>query len=79
MDGVGIQEAVERVPFERDGIRRILLPLVEGTLLEHRLKRDEEDGDDGKGAQLASITSPQDLADMELGKELLNLGRSRQE
>lgn len=38
-----------------------------------------DDGHDGKAAQLASITFPQDLADMELGKELLNLGRSRQE
>lgn len=57
-------------------IRRIIPPLLEGTLLEHRLERDKEDGHDGKAAQLVSIISPQDLVDMELGKELLNLGRS---
>ena len=76
MDGAGVQEAVERIPLERDGIRRILLPLVEGPTLEHRLERDEEDGHDRKAAQLIGITAPQNLADMELSKELLNLGRS---
>ena len=76
MDGAGIQEAVERVPLERDGLRRILLPLVKGTPLEHRLERDEEDGHDRKAAQLVGIAAPQDLADMELSKESLNLGRS---
>lgn len=76
MDGAGVQEAVERVPLERNGIRRILLPLVEGAPLEHRLERDEEDGHDRKAAQLVGIAAPQDPADMELSKELLNLGRS---
>ena len=76
MDGAGVQEAVERVPLERNGIRRILLPLVEGAPLEHRLERDEEDGHDRKAAQLVGIAAPQNLADMKLSKELLNLGRS---
>lgn len=76
MDGAGIQEAVERVSLKRDGLRRILLPLVEGTPLEHRLKRNEEDGHDRKAAQLVGIAASQDLANMELSKELLNLGRS---
>lgn len=31
-------------------IRRIILSLLEGTLLEYRLKRDKEDGRDGKAA-----------------------------
>ncbi len=76
MDGAGVQEAVERIPLKRDGLWRILLPLVEGTPLEHRLERDEEDGHDRKAAQLVGIAAPQDLADMELSKESLNLGRS---
>ena len=76
MDDAGVQEAVERVPLERDGLRRIHLPLVERTPLEHRLECDEEDGHDRKAAQLVGIAAPQDLADMELSKELLNLGRS---
>ncbi len=76
MDGAGVQEAVERIPLKRDGLWRILLPLVEGTPLEHRLERDEEDGHDRKAAQLVGIAAPQNLADMELSKELLNLGRS---
>ena len=76
MDGAGVQEAVERIPLKRDGLWRILLPLVEGTPLERRLKRDEEDGHDCKAAQLVGIAAPQDLADMELSKESLNLGRS---
>ena len=76
MDGAGIQEAVERIPLERDGLRRILLPLVEGPTLERRLKRDKEDGHDRKAVQLVGIAAPQDLTDMELSKELLNLGRS---
>ena len=76
MDGAGVQEAVERIPLKRDGLWRILLPLVEGTPLERRLKRDEEDGHDCKAAQLVGIAAPQNLADMELSKELLNLGRS---
>lgn len=76
MDGAGVQEAVERIPLKRDGLWRILLPLVEGTPLEHRLERDEEDGHDRKAAQLVGIAAPQDLADMEFSKELLNLGRS---
>ena len=76
MDGAGIQETVERVLLERDGLWRILLPLVKGTPLEHRLERDEEDAHDRKAAQLVGIAAPQDLADMELSKELLNLGRS---
>lgn len=76
MDGAGVQEAVERIPLKRDGLWRILLPLVEGTPLEHRLERDEEDGHDCKAAQLVGIAAPQDLADMELSKESLNLGRS---
>lgn len=66
MDGAGVQEAVERIPLKRDGLWRILLPLVEGTPLEHRLERDEEDGHDRKAAQLVGITAPQDLADMEI-------------
>lgn len=37
MNGAGVQEAVERIPLKRDGLWRILLPLVEGTPLEHRL------------------------------------------
>ena len=76
MNGAGVQEAVERIPLKRDGLWRILLPLVEGTPLEHRLERDEEDGHDRKAAQLVGIAAPQDLADMELSKESLNLGRS---
>lgn len=76
MDGTGIQKAVERIPLKRDGIRRILLPLIEGMPLEHRLECDEEDGHDCKAAQLVGITASQDLADMELSKELLNLRRS---
>ena len=76
MDGAEIQEAVERVSLERDRLRHILLPLVEGTMLERRLERDEEDGHDRKAAQLVGIAAPQDLADMELSKESLNLGRS---
>lgn len=48
MDGAGVQEAVERIPLKRDGLWRILLPLVEGAPLEHRLERDEEDGHDRK-------------------------------
>lgn len=76
MDGAGVQEAVERIPLKRDGLWRILLPLVEGTPLEHRLERDEEDGHDRKAAQLVGIAASQDLADMELSKESLNLGRS---
>ena len=76
MDGAGVQEAVERIPLKRNGLWCILLPLVEGAPLEHRLERDEEDGHDRKAAQLVSITASQDLADMELSKELLNLGRS---
>ena len=76
MDGAGVQEAVERIPLKRDGLWRILLSLVEGTPLEHRLERDEEDGHDRKAAQLVGIAAPQDLADMELSKESLNLGRS---
>lgn len=76
MDGAGVQKTVERIPLKRNGLRRILLPLVEGALLEHRLERDEEDGHDSKAAQLVGIVAPQDLADMELSKELLNLGRS---
>ena len=55
MDGTGVQEAVERIPLKRDGLWRILLPLVEGTPLEHRLERDEEDGHDRKAAQLVGI------------------------
>lgn len=43
-------------------IWRILLPLVEGTPLEHRLERDEEDGYDRKAAQLVGIAAPQNLA-----------------
>lgn len=66
MDGAGVQEAVERIPLKRDGLWRILLPLVEGTPLEHRLERDEEDGHDCKAAQLVGIAAPQDLADMEI-------------
>lgn len=76
MDGAGIQETVERIPLKRDGLRRILLPLVERSTLEYRFERDKEDGHDGKAAQLVGIAAPQDLADMELSKELLNLGRS---
>ena len=76
MDGAGVQEAVERIPLKRDGLWRILLPLVEGTPLEHRLERDEEDGHDRKAAQLVGIAAPQDMANMELSKESLNLGRS---
>lgn len=76
MDGARVQEAVERIPLEWDGIRRVLLPLVEGAPLEHRFERDEEDGHDRKAAQLVGIAAPQDLTDMELSKELLNLGRS---
>lgn len=76
MDGAGIQEAVERIPLKRDGLRRILLPLVEGAPLEHRFERDKEDGHDGKAAQLVGIAASQDLPNMELSKELLNLGRS---
>jgi len=76
MNGAGIQETVERVPLERDGLRCILLSLVEGATLEHRLECDEEDGHDGKTAQLIGIAAPQDLANVELGKELVDLGRS---
>ena len=76
MDGARVQEAVERVPLKRDGFRRILLPLVEGAPLEHRFECDEEDGHDRKAAQLVGIAAPQNLADVELSKELLNLGRS---
>ncbi|WP_440336665.1 hypothetical protein [Mitsuokella multacida] len=74
MNGVGIQEAVEGVPL--DGLRRILLPLVERPTLEYRLKCDKEDAHDGNAAQLVGIAAPQDLANVELGKELVNLGRS---
>lgn len=49
---------------------------VEGTPLEYRFERDEEDGHDRKAAQLVGIAASQDLADMEFSKELLNLGRS---
>ena len=76
MNGAGVQEAVERIPLEWDGIRRILLLLVEGAPLEYRFERDEEDGHDRKAAQLVGTVAPQDLADMELNKELLNLGKS---
>ncbi|MCF2583981.1 hypothetical protein [Mitsuokella multacida] len=76
MDGTGIQEAVECVPFEWNVLWCILLPLVKGPTLEHRLERDEEDGHDCKATQLVDIAAPQDLADMEFNKELLNLGRS---
>ena len=57
MNGAGVQEAVERIPLKRDGLWRILLPLVEGTPLEHRLERDEEDGHDRKAAQLVGIAT----------------------
>lgn len=50
MNGAGIQEAVKRVPLERDGLRCILLSLIEGATLEHRLECDEEDGHDRKAA-----------------------------
>lgn len=70
MDGTGIQKAVERIPLKRDGLRRILLPLVERPTLEYRLERDKEDGHDGKAAQLVVIAAPQDLPNMELSKDL---------
>ena len=38
--------------------------------------QEEEDGHDRKAAQLVGIAASQDLVDMELSKELLNLGRS---
>ena len=38
--------------------------------------QEKEDGHDRKAAQLVGIAASQDLADMELSKELLNLGRS---
>lgn len=76
MDGAGIQESVERVPLERNGLRRILLILIEGLTLERRLERDKEDGHDRTVAQLVGIAAPQDRVNMELSKELLSLGRS---
>ena len=41
MYGAGIQDAVERIHLEWDGLRRILLPSAEGVPLEHCLERDE--------------------------------------
>ncbi len=75
MDGTGIHEPVERVPLERDRLRCILLPLVERAPMKCLLKRDTEDGHDGKAAHLVSIAAPQDLANMELHAELQELGR----
>lgn len=75
MDGTGIHEAVERVPLERDGLRRILLPLIERAPMECLLERDTEDGHDSKAAHLVGIAAPQDLAHMELHAELQELGR----
>ena len=49
---------------------------MKGAPLEHRFECDEEDSHDRKAAQLVGIAAPQDLADMELSKESLNLGRS---
>lgn len=57
IDGAGVQETVERVPLKRNGLQRILLPLVEGAPLEHRLECDEEDGHDRKAVQLSSAGS----------------------
>lgn len=51
-------------------------PLVKGSSLQHRLKRYEKDGHDRKAAELVNIVAPQNLADMEFSKELLNLRRS---
>lgn len=58
MNGAGIQEAVERVPLEWDGLRCVLLSLVEGATLEHSLECDEEDDHDRKAAQLIGIAAP---------------------
>lgn len=75
MNGVEIQEMLERVPLKRKGFRRILLSLVERTTLEHRLERTEENGHNCKDAQLIGIATLGDLNDIKLGKDLLNLGR----
>lgn len=69
IDGAEVQKAVGHILLEWDGIRRILLSLVEGTLLEHRLERDEEDGHDAKDARLVGIAAPQDMANMKLRQE----------
>ena len=66
------QEQRELAPMDGAEVQET----VEETPLEHRLERNEEDCHDRKAAQLVSITAPQDLADMELSKESLNLGRS---
>ena len=74
MDGAGIHETLERVLLKRDGLRRLLLSLVEGTPLENCLTRNEKAGHECKATHTVVIATPQYLANMKLSKELLSLG-----
>lgn len=76
MDGAGVQEAVERIPLKRDGLWRILIPLVKERRWNAASNATRKMAMTAKLRSFVGIAAPQGLADMELSKESLNLGRS---